>query len=99
MDTVGGRRFRGGRGVLLSQCQLTFQNGDLFLGVCNALLCLVQLPLTLGQLPLTIRQFAAQPLVLLSQSLALIALRPFLAEHASDGTPISLICTAPEQLP
>jgi hypothetical protein len=55
--SVRRRLFRGERRVLIAQRQLTFEIGDLFLGIGTCLRCLRQLPLALDQ-------FTAESLVL-----------------------------------
>jgi hypothetical protein len=80
---------RGNRGVLVAQRQLTFEIGDLLLGVSNVFGRLRQLPLTLGQ-------FAAESFVLSFQPLfGLRAASSLRLRHALHGTPIRLLCTDP----
>ena len=81
-ETIGGRRLRGRRRILLTQCELSLQIGDA-LGLRG------NLALAFGELP-------SQALNLLLQALlgvvALLSLGP---RHAAHGTPIGSICTAP----
>jgi hypothetical protein len=82
-ETIGRRRLRGRRRVLLPERELTLQVRDAF-GLLS------DLALTLGQL-------STQPFNFLRQALlsAVASLRPVRSRHASDGTPIASICTAP----
>ena len=87
---VGRGRFRCGRRVLLPQRELPLQIGDPFLGVRDLLFGILQLPFTFGQ-------FATKPFVLPLQSVVGVRtpVRSFARQHATDGTPIRSICTAP----
>jgi hypothetical protein len=82
-ETIGGRRLRGRRRILLTQRELSLQIGDA-LGL-------------LGNLALTLGQRSTQPFNFLLQALlgVVASLRPVRSRHASDGTPIASICTAP----
>ena len=75
--------FRGNGGVLVAQRQLSFEIGDLRLGVGDVSGRLHQLPLTLDQL-------AAQP------CLGLRAAPSLRLRHALRGTPVGSTCTDPE---
>ena len=81
-ETIGGRWLRRCRRVLLSECELTLQVRDAF-GL-------------FGDLPFSLGELLTQSLNLTLQALlgigALLSLRP---RHASHGTPIGSICTAP----
>jgi hypothetical protein len=80
--TIGGRRLRRGRGVLLPQGQLTFQVGDLLR--------------LFRDLSIAFGQFIAKPLNLALQPLrSVFAARAFWLRHAPHGTPMGSICTAP----
>jgi len=69
--------------------QLAFKMGDLLLRVGDFFG-------RLGQLSLTFRQFAAESFVLAFQPfLGVIARLSLGARHATHGTPIGSICTAP----
>jgi hypothetical protein len=81
-ETIGGRRFRGRRRVLLTQRELALQIDDALS--------------LLGNLALTLDEFPSQALNLLLQALlgvgALLSLGP---RHAAYGTPIGSTCTDP----
>src|SRR3990172_5942266 len=81
--------FRGDRGVLVAQRQLTLEIGDLFLRVDDFFGRLRQLPLTLGQ-------FATESFILPFQPfLGRCTAPPSRLRHALHGTPIGSICTDP----
>jgi hypothetical protein len=81
-ETIGGRRLRGRRRILLTQRELSLQVGD-------AVGLLGNLALAFGELP-------SQALNLLPQALlGAFALLSLDLRHASHGTPIGSLCTAP----
>ena len=88
-ETIGGRRLRGGRRVLLPQGQLTFQVGDLFLRLRDPLRLFADLSIAFGQFP-------PKPINLMLQPLcSVLAACTRWPRHAPHGTPIGSICTAP----
>jgi len=92
-EAIRRRWFRRNCGVLVTKRQLAFEMGDLLLRVGDFFG-------RLGQLPLPFRQFAAKSFVLAFQPfLGVVARLSLGARHATHGTPIGSICTAPELLP
>ncbi|MEP7308741.1 MAG: hypothetical protein ABJA98_24810 [Acidobacteriota bacterium] len=88
-EAIRGRRLRGGRRVLLSQRELSFEIRDLSF-LLGDLLGLF------GDLSLTLDQCVTKAFNLLRQTLSAIVLAPACGpRHASHGTPIGSICTAP----
>jgi len=91
-EPIGGRGFRRGRGVLLTQGQLAFQIGDPFLRLGDLLRLL-------GDLPIALSNLATKPVILSLQSLLRVraAPPPFGLRHSSHGTLIASTCTVSEK--
>lgn len=88
-ETIRRWRLRGRRRILLTQGQLAFEIGDVFLRVRDPLL-------GFRELPLAFRQFATEPIILSLRPLLCARVAwPLCLRHASHGTPIGSICTAP----
>ena len=88
-QSVRGGWFRRDRGVLVTQRQLPFEIGDLFLRVRNFLR-------RFRQSSLAFRQLMAKSLVLALQPFFGVRTVPsLLLRHALHGTPIDSICTDP----
>ena len=91
-EPIGGRGFRRGRRVLLTQGQLAFQIGDPFLRLGDLLRLL-------GDLPIALSNLATKPVILSLQSLLRVraAPPPFGLRHSSHGTLIASTCTVSEK--
>jgi hypothetical protein len=88
-ESVRRRWLRSDRGVLIAERQLTFKIGDLLLRVRDFFG-------GLGQPSFALHQFAAETFVLASQPLVGVRTQSSLGpRHASHGTPMRSICTAP----